>query len=294
MTAILSVRDLEKTFGSIVAARDINVAVPAAADRRHHRRQRRRQDHLRQHDHRPSAADQRHDLVRATATSPAGLRARSPGSASRARSRWRRFSLADRIRQHVRGDRDRARCRRACPPGADAAALAGTPSRRARRALDLFRIAQLPRMRSRRRCRRACASSSTSPWPLPARHASLLLDEPTSGISIDGKVRHDGRRDGGAEGPAHHRAVRRARHGDRRALRRPRARLLRRRRDRRRAAGGDAGKSAHPRADQRAEAQGQRRGDAMLKIANLNVVDRCGRDHPRRYRSSSMPAKCAG
>ena len=71
MSAILSVRDLEKTFGSVVAARDITVNVPAAADRRHHRRQRRRQDHVRQHDHRPSVADRRARSCSRARTSPA-------------------------------------------------------------------------------------------------------------------------------------------------------------------------------------------------------------------------------
>ena len=36
-------------------------------------------------------------------------------------------------------------------------------------------------------CRRACASCSTSPWRWPHGRALLLLDEPTSGISVEEK-----------------------------------------------------------------------------------------------------------
>ena len=54
---ILSVRDLGKRFGSMIAARDITHQRAGAADRRRDRLQRRRQDHLHQYDNRSSAAD---------------------------------------------------------------------------------------------------------------------------------------------------------------------------------------------------------------------------------------------
>ena len=92
MSAILVVRDLEKTFGSLVAARDINVAVPplqtvgiiGANGAGKTTFVNMITGHLR-----PSKGI---DLVRRTATSPAARRARSRGSVSRARSRCRRFS----------------------------------------------------------------------------------------------------------------------------------------------------------------------------------------------------------
>ena len=59
--SILEARELDKTFGAVTAAADINVTCRGGHRRRPHRRQRRRQDHLRQHDHRLSQA--RHGTV---------------------------------------------------------------------------------------------------------------------------------------------------------------------------------------------------------------------------------------
>ena len=234
MSAILSVRDLEKTFGSVVAARDISVDVPAAADRRHHRRQRRGQDHLRQHDHRPSASDEGHDPVRGPRHHRPAVARRSRGSASRARSRWRRCSRRMTVFENMCAAAAIAR-------GRDSIARAVCSRRSTRRrraaeaeaAIELFQIARYRDARAAtlpqgvRKLLDIAMAVAGSP-------RVLLLDEPTSGISIEEKF---GLMDvvmSALKTPQDHRAVRRARHGDRRALRRPRAGVLRRHRDRRR------------------------------------------------------------
>jgi branched-chain amino acid transport system ATP-binding protein len=121
----------------------------------------------------------------------------------------------------------------------------------------------------------------------------LLLDEPTSGISIEEKFEL---MDVVMAALKNRRitVVRRARHGHRRALRRPGARLLRRRSDRRRGADSDPGKSAHPGADQRPETR--RRGGGLASCLGLPISAFRSAPSPlsARRRSSSMPARCAG
>ena len=158
----------------------------AAADRRHHRRQRRRQDHLHQHDHRPSAAEQGHDLVRGprhhrpafARDHPARHLALVPGGAD--------LSLADRVREHVRRGRDRARRRRACRRRRSRRCIRRHTIAEAEAALELFRIA---------RYRHALAATLPQgvrklldiAMAVAGSPRVLLLDEPTSGISIEEK-----------------------------------------------------------------------------------------------------------
>src|ERR1700704_1044045 len=197
---------------------------PAPAGRRRHRGERRRQDHLHQHDHGPPAPDQghhpfrgpRHHRIAVARDHAARHLALVPGGAD--------LSLAHRIREHVRGRRDRARTGQHAGARAGAVALARDPgggrggARAVRhripagRALgDLAaRRAQAPRHRDGdgRRAARAAARRADQ------RH----LDR--------GEIRRHGRGDVGAQEPQDHGLVRRARHGDRRPLRRARARLL--------------------------------------------------------------------
>ena len=150
MSAMLSVRDLEKTFGQVVAARDINVECAGGADRRHHRRQRRRQDHFRQHDHRPSDA-----VARATSSSRAGT---SPGLPSRKIIAAWYFALVS----GRAGISHLSPCSRTCAPR-PRSPRARQHRRRVLRtarsprdtvaaaedALELFQIAPIPRLRWR-------------------------------------------------------------------------------------------------------------------------------------------------
>ena len=107
MSALLSVKGLEKTFGQVVAARDINVDVPQGQTVGHHRRQWRRQDDFRQHDHRPSDAVGRHHPIRGQGhhrvavaqDHAAGYCAFVSGGAG--------FSDLQRVRKLVRGKRHR-------------------------------------------------------------------------------------------------------------------------------------------------------------------------------------------
>ena len=156
------------------------------ADCRRHRRQRRRQDHLHQHDYRPSHAHQRQHLVRGQGDHRHALARRSHGSAFRARSRWRRFS-------------PRSRYSRTCAsppplPGApggvfgnvmtpvhSAAAIA-----EAEATIELFQVGgyrDTPASNLPQGVRKLLdIGMAVVGWP-----RLLLLDEPTSGISIEEK-----------------------------------------------------------------------------------------------------------
>ena len=113
----------------------------AAADCRHHRREWRRQDHVRQHDHRPFAAEQGYDLVRRThdITSRPSREITRLGIA-RSFQVAQIFHVADRVREHVRGNGDRARLRRTFGASVHPLAFARRQTE-ADAALELFRIA---------------------------------------------------------------------------------------------------------------------------------------------------------
>ena len=235
MSAILSVRDLEKTFGSVVAARDITRRRAGRADRRHHRRQRRRQDHLRQHDHRPSDGRPRarscfegQDIT--------GLPSREITRLGISRSFQvaQIFPDADRVREHVRRRRHRARRRRHVSRSVTTPLHSPEAIAEADAAIELFRIGRYRDAPAAHVAAGRAQAARHRAWRWPAGRALLLLDEPTSGISIEEKFDLMDVVMSALKSAQDHRAVRRARHGDRRALRRPRARLLRRHRDRRR------------------------------------------------------------
>ncbi len=78
---VLEARGLTKSFGGIVANRDIDFAVEAGRTARHHRSQRRRQEHVLQDADLRDAADLRARSSFTAATSPAWM---SPGCASSA------------------------------------------------------------------------------------------------------------------------------------------------------------------------------------------------------------------
>ena len=254
MSAILSVRDLEKTFGSVVAARDITLDVPAqqtvgiigANGAGKTTFVNMITGHLRPTKGTIRFEEPRHHRPALARDHAARHLTLVPGGAD--------FSLAHRVREHVRARPPRPRSNGAFRARAGAAAIACDASARRMQSLELFRIARLPRTPARRRCRRACASCSTSPWRWSARRACCCS---TSRPAASRSRRSSAVMDvvmSALKSRQIDRAVRRARHGDRGALRRPRAGLLRRHRDRRRRAGGGARRPQGADADQRHQA----------------------------------------
>ncbi len=143
------------------------------------------------------------------------------------------FPSLHRVREHVRGRRHRPRAATACSARALTPLRCARDDRRGRSRHRAVPDRALPRRAGRDAAAgRAQAARHRHGGGRPPR--VLLLDEPTSGISVEEKF---GLMDvvmSALKTRRHHRAVRRARHGDRRALRRPGAGVLRRHRDRRR------------------------------------------------------------
>ena len=88
-------------FGGVVAADGVDLDVFEGEKPRDHRAERRRQDHVPQHRHRLSEAAGRHGDSSSAGRSPRTRRATSPGSASRAPSRFRSCSSTTRVIENL-------------------------------------------------------------------------------------------------------------------------------------------------------------------------------------------------
>ena len=224
-------RNLNKSFGAVTAAADINVARRAGQRGRTDRQQRSRQDHLHQHGDRLSQPTSgsihylgpRHHRHAAARDHAAGHLPLVPDSAAV---------------QHADA------CTRTCR-----SAWASLPARaraarrkRARRAAQVDTLIERFNLAGYRDQAAGLLPEGVRKlldiaMAVAGRPHLLLLDEPTSGVSADEKFRLMDMVMDALQAAGRHGAVRRARHGDREPLHPPHPRVLRGPHHRRRRAG---------------------------------------------------------
>ena len=224
MAVVLETRGLNKSFGAVTAAADINVAVETGQRGRTDRQQRRRQDHVHQHGDRLPETDFREHRLRRPRHHTAGARARSRGSASAVRFRSRSCST-------------RCRCTRICwsasaswPPArrkwADAIALPAPPEQTVDTMLERFNLTGY-RDKPAGVLPEGVRKLLDIAMAMAVKPKILLLDEPTSGVSADEKFGLMDMVMEAVRAQRRHGAVRRARHGYRQPLYPSRAGVLR-------------------------------------------------------------------